>query len=71
MTNFKAGMSVSKLSWNLPVRPPAFIVYSPKSEEGGIYLCYRQAGFDLSAAQNESDLCAFTGLRHSCSYNMC
>lgn len=29
-------LSVSKLSWNLPVGPPAFTVYTPKSEEGEI-----------------------------------
>lgn len=78
MTHFKAGMSVSKLSWNLPIRPPTFSVYTPNREERGIYLCFREAGakevcsgFDLSAAQNESDLCVFSGLRHSCTCSMC
>lgn len=60
MTHFKAGMSGSKLSWNWPVRPLAFAVYTPKNEEGGIYLCFRQAGLDLSRAQNLSLISVFS-----------
>ena len=37
------------LSWNLP-SSSVFVAYTPNSEQGGIYLCFREAGWSQPAA---------------------